>query len=231
ACGAIAYTAHREFTIYPDLVSQNIVPSVSGAVCAGTDLSATFSEGGGGVPGIFNDVYELSTNGGSTWSTYTPGNTISTTGLSGNNIVRIRTQRVSSGVDGCNDGAVVTFSWTINALPAVTASAAVCVGSTITLSPTTGGTWASSNTAVATVTNAGVVTGIFTDNAIFTGKDTRTNSSNTTSSWTINALPVVTASAAVCVGSTITLSPTSGGTWTSSNTAVATVTNAGVVTG
>src|SRR5690606_25101072 len=141
ACGAIAFTGHREFTIYPDLVSQNIVPIVSGAVCTGTDLSATFSGGGGGVPGIFNDVYEVSTNGGSTWSTYTPGNNISTTGLSGNNVVRVRTQRVSSGVDGCNQGDVITFSWTVNALPSVTAPAVVCVGSTITLSPTNGGTW------------------------------------------------------------------------------------------
>ena len=116
--------------------------------------------------------------------------------------------------------------------PVVSAPASVCVGSTATLSPTTGGIWASSNTAVATVTNAGVVTGVSSGSATFTFTETATGCSNTTSAVTVNALPVVsTPSTSVCVGSTITLSPTSGGTWTSSNVAAATVTNAGVVTG
>ncbi len=45
--------------------------------------------------------------------------------------------------------------------------------------------------------------------------------------------PVVsfTGSTTICAGSTTTLSPTTGGTWVSNNPSVATVTNAGVVTG
>jgi hypothetical protein len=52
----------------------------------------------------------------------------------------------------------------VNASPSagtITGSSAVCAGSTITLSnTTTGGTWSSSNTAIATVGSTGIVTGV-----------------------------------------------------------------------
>ena len=125
-----------------------------------------------------------------------------------------------------------TTSVTVNALPVVsTPSTSMCVGSTITLSPTTGGTWISSDNTIATVTNAGVVTGVVAGSAAFTFLNTISNCSATTSTVTINALPVVTAGASVCIGSTITLSPTTGGTWISSSNSIATVTNLGIVTG
>ncbi len=60
-----------------------------------------------------------------------------------------------------------------------------------------------------------------------------TNSSSTT--VTINALPIVTGTSTVCVGSTTTLSgsgsPASSNPWVSNNTTVATISNNGVVTG
>ena len=128
-----------------------------------------------------------------------------------------------------------TGAVTINAKPAVsiTGSSSICIGSTTTLSPTTGGTWISSNTSVATVTNAGVVTAIAAGTATFTFTQTSTGCiSNATNVVTVSSKPAVsiTGPNSICIGSTTTLSPTSGGTWTSSNTAVATVTNAGVVT-
>ncbi len=53
--------------------------------------------------------------------------------------------------------------------------------------------------------------------------------SNTT---TVNALPVVNTSAAsVCVNSTINATPNSAGTWVSSSNAIATIDNAGLITG
>ncbi len=125
-----------------------------------------------------------------------------------------------------------TNSVTVNALPVVsTPTTSMCVGSTITLLPTTGGTWTSSDNTIATVNNAGVVTGVAAGSATFTFLNTTTNCSATTSAITINALPVVTAGASVCIGSTITLSPTTGGTWISSSNSIATVTNLGIVTG
>jgi len=48
---------------------------------------------------------------------------------------------------------------------------------------------------------------------------------------TVKESPTVSSPSSVCVGDQITLSPTSGGTWSSGNTGYATVTNAGVVTG
>jgi len=77
----------------------------------------------------------------------------------------------------------------VNAIPTVNAGASVCIGSTITLSPTTGGTWISNDTAIATVTNAGVVTGISSGNTTFTFTNTVTNCSATTNSVTINEVP------------------------------------------
>src|SRR5690606_18335929 len=104
---------------------------------------------------------------------------------------------------------------TVNALPVVTAPTTVCVGSTITLSPTSGGTWSSSNTAVATVTNAGVVTGVSAGSATFTFTNTATGCSNTTSSVTVNeTIPVsVTISSSdanniICAGESVTFTAT-----------------------
>jgi len=124
---------------------------------------------------------------------------------------------------------------TVNALPVVTSGSSVCVGSTITLSPTSGGNWTSSNTAVATVTNAGVVTGVSSGTATFTFTSTTTGCSNTTSSVTVNALPAITGTLSVCAGSTTQL--TGSGTaatttpWVSGTTTVATVSSTGLVTG
>ncbi|MDP2335268.1 MAG: SdrD B-like domain-containing protein [Bacteroidota bacterium] len=76
---------------------------------------------------------------------------------------------------------------TINALPVVSAPASVAVGSTITLSPTTGGTWTSSDQLIATVTNSGVVTGVSAGTATFTFTSTVTGCSATTSSVTVGS--------------------------------------------
>ncbi|AYQ33353.1 T9SS type A sorting domain-containing protein [Runella sp. SP2] len=117
--------------------------------------------------------------------------------------------------------------------PTVSASiTSICVGSTITLSPTSGGAWVSSDNSKATVSNAGVVTGISAGSVTFTFTETATGCSATTSSVMVNSLPIVsTPTETVCAGSTITLSPTNGGTWVSSDNSKATVSNAGVVTG
>ncbi|MDQ2664785.1 MAG: Ig-like domain-containing protein, partial [Gemmatimonadota bacterium] len=105
-------------------------------------------------------------------------------------------------------------------------------------------TWTTSNAAVATVSQAGVVTGVAPGSATITA----TSEGKTgTSSITVTAVPVGTVtvaptSASVVQGQTTPLTATvkdANGqtvtdrvvTWTSSNTAVATVSQAGVVTG
>jgi hypothetical protein len=117
-----AYTTSKRFEVFPDLVSQNISPDPSNlTVCAGSLISATFTGGSGGFPGSYTDIYEYSINGGTAWNPYISGEQISTTGLSGVNIFRVRTRRMSTGVDGCNYGAWVMEGWNVNPVPGTSA--------------------------------------------------------------------------------------------------------------
>ncbi|MBX2907812.1 MAG: Ig-like domain-containing protein [Taibaiella sp.] len=115
----------------------------------------------------------------------------------------------------------------------VTGTTNVCKGLTTTLSSATmGGMWASGNSAVATVDmSTGEVTGVNAGAAVIT------YSVNTgcmaIANVVVNALPAnITGAMSVCEGSTATLmNATSGGSWSSSDDALATVSSSGVVTG
>ena len=133
-------------------------------------------------------------------------------------------------------GHVVTVSGGASA-GTITGPTTVCTGSTITLSDATaGGTWSSSNTAMATVTGSGTVTGVSagTVNITYTVASSCATSS-AVATITVGAAATtgtISGLGSVCTGSYITLtsSGTAGGTWTSSNTAVATV-GGGIVHG
>jgi hypothetical protein len=121
-CNADACTDSKRFEIFEDPVSQNVIPSPADlTVCAGTFVSATFTGGSGGFPDGCTDTYEFSTNNGTSWSAYSPGQNIPTTGLTGSNIVQIRTRRISTGVNGCNYGVYVMVPWSVKPLPVTTA--------------------------------------------------------------------------------------------------------------
>jgi hypothetical protein len=124
---------------------------------------------------------------------------------------------------------------TVNGRPTVsTPGGTVCEGGTIELSPSTGGTWVSSNDAIATVTNDGVVTGVSVGTVTFIFTLTSTGCSSLATDPVSVISPSTTAAITgltnVCVGGTTTLTPTSGGVWVSNNPSVATVTNEGIVT-
>ncbi|SDS53092.1 Ig-like domain-containing protein [Gramella sp. MAR_2010_147] len=121
--------------------------------------------------------------------------------------------------NGCQGTATIT----VNALPVV-ADKSVCVGSTVDFGPS--GTYTSSDTSVATIDNDGVATGVSGGSATITYTDG--NGCQGTATITVNALPVV-ADKSVCVGSTVDFGPS--GTYTSSDTSVATIDNDGVATG
>jgi uncharacterized protein YjdB len=112
-------------------------------------------------------------------------------------------------------------------------SSSICINGSTTLSPNTGGTWSSSDSAVATVSNSGTVLGISAGTAAFTFINTSGCSSLPTATVTIkpNVVSGISGTNVICVNGTTTLYPTSGGTWTSSNNAVAIVNNSGLVTG
>ena len=117
-CYTEAYTGFKKFEIYDDPVSQDIDPWPADlTVCSGTFVSATFSGGSGGYPDGYTDIYEYSINSGTSWNIYALPQSISTSGISGSNVVQIRTRRISTGVNGCNYGLYVIVSWNVNSLP------------------------------------------------------------------------------------------------------------------
>ncbi len=123
-------------------------------------------------------------------------------------------------------GGYVTATVTVNAVPAAyTGSGILCIGSQLNLgSSISGCTWTSLTPARASVASAtGVVTGV----ALGTVNISYVNAAScrTITQLTVNAgLAATTGVSSPCTGSTITLSnATSGGTWSSSNTARATI--------
>ena len=132
----------------------------------------------------------------------------------------------------------VTHSFTVNPLPSPilgsTTGTVVCAGQTVALTDTTtGGTWSSSNTSVGTVgTGSGTVTTVGPGTTIITY--TLPTGCSVSTAITVVAGPApILGPDSVCSGSTISLTDaTTGGTWSSSNTGVATVgSSTGVVTG
>ncbi|MBK9735560.1 MAG: Ig-like domain-containing protein [Saprospiraceae bacterium] len=177
----------------------------------------------------------LSTTGGAgTWAssnnavaTVTSGGLVTAVGPGSANFTFTET------ASGCVSAP--TGNITVNIIPVVsfTGPSAICIGFTTQLSPASGGTWTSSDPGVATVTNAGLVTGISAGTASFTYVQTATGCTSTALVGTVNPkiAVAVTGAGSICIGGTTTLSPTTGGVWVSSNNAIATITNAGVITG
>ena len=128
---------------------------------------------------------------------------------------------------------------TMPVLPSITGSADVCAGTTTTLSnTTTGGNWTSANPGIATVgALTGMVSGITTGSTTITYTVTNAcGTAFTTQAETVHSLPTVSAITGIthqCQGATTTLTDaTAGGTWVSSNPAIATVgSSSGIVTG
>ena len=116
------------------------------SVCVGTDVSATFTAGSGGVG--CSDVYQYRFDSGA-WLTYTPGSNLSTTG---HTLVEIQGQRsgCTSGA-GCDGTSWVTLaSWNVAPMPAATVSytgspfcTSVSTPQAVTLTGTTGGIYSS----------------------------------------------------------------------------------------
>ena len=120
-------------------------------------------------------------------------------------------------------------------LPIISGDSSVCVGSTLTFTTTvTGGTWSAYNSH-ASISVGGIVTGISfgTDTIAYTVTGS-CGSQMVTKVITINPLPnagIISGPNTICMGSTATLSDSlSGGVWSSSDVAHATVSGSGVVT-
>jgi len=125
---------------------------------------------------------------------------------------------------------VLAFSYKSKGQAPITGATEVCIGSTISVSSIdAGGTWTSSAPGVATIAPGG-----YTVNPVSPGNTVITYSSSAgvaTTTITVNTKGVISGDTTVCLASTTTLSHGvgGGGTWTSSNTAAATIDGAGVV--
>lgn len=132
---------------------------------------------------------------------------------------------------GCSQTILVT----VNPLPTITGTLSACVNATQQLTgsatPNVSSPWTSSDPGVATVSNTGLVTAVSAGTTTITY--TNSNGCSQTATFTVNALPIISGDFTLCVNETNVYSATTTGTatpWSSSNPAVATVSNSGLVT-
>ncbi len=210
----ISYTLLMTGCARSIIMTVNTTPSISGAtaVCMGTQTQLTDNVAGG------------------TWSSgNTAVATISATGL---------VSGISGGIATISykvsTGCMTTYEITVNSNPvAITGTTHVCAGLITALTDaTTLGTWSSSNTGTATVDASGNVLGV-SAGTVTISYITSATSCSTTTRVTVNALPAgISGLSSVCAGSTLSLSDaTTGGTWSSTNIAVGTISTTGVVAG
>ncbi len=165
-------------------------------------------------------------------------------------VATVDTAGIVSGVDTGMSAIVYTITNTcgtttiskevsVNMLPtaaAIGGTPVVCEQTTIHLGDlTTGGTWSSSNTAIAMVGDTGTVSGVNAGSAVITYNVTNNcGTALATVNVVVNPQPhagIITGEGSVCAGDTIMLTEnTTGGVWTTSS-GLASVTGAGVVTG
>jgi len=208
------------------IVTVNTTPIVAGItgkpmLCSGamTTLADTTK---GGIWSSTNKLIATVNTGGVVTGVGTGNDTI--------------TYSVSNTCGVTKKGTVVNVN-TPPVVAAITGTTTLCAGGTTTLSDTTkGGVWSSTNKSIAVVSFGGKIIGVAA--GIDTIKYSVTNSCSTTRKSTIvtvNATLVVTAitgTTTLCAGAKTTLNDsTKGGAWSSSNTLIATVSSAGVVSG
>ncbi|HVM42848.1 MAG TPA: Ig-like domain-containing protein [Gemmatimonadales bacterium] len=230
------------------VATVTVAPNPASVVVGGTvPLTATTKDAGGNVL-----TGRVITWASSNTALATVNGSGAVTGVAAGGPVTITaTSEGQSGTSAVTVTAVPVASVTVAPNPA-----SVVVGGTVALTATTkdaGGnvltgrviTWASSNTALATVNASGVVTGVAAGGPVTITATSEGQSG--TSAVTVTAVPVASVTvtpnpASVVVGATVPLTATTkdaGGnvltgrviTWASSNTALATVSTSGVVTG
>ena len=216
-CGTAVATYAMTVNLTPSAGSITGVASI----CAGATATMTDAASGGVWSSSAISIATVTAGGG-------------VTGVAAGSVV------ISYSVTNTCGTAVASHPITINPLPAagtITGPTTVCIGAAITLADAaSGGTWSSSNTSLATVSAAGIVSGVASGTlGISYTVANSCGSSVAGAVVTVSAAPTagtITGPTTVCTGTTISLSDAvSGGTWSSSSTAKATVNSVGMVTG
>jgi Glycine rich protein/Secretion system C-terminal sorting domain len=195
--------------------------SAGGPLTGGDGVSAySFTAGGGGGGGYYGGGGGYSGGGGGGISYFDPTSIVITD--SGLNCT-------TSG-----DGYVTLYPCTLDA-GSVTASPAICVLTSETMTPSiAGGTWSSSNPAVLNVNSTtGVVTGASLGTATITYTlSLYCGTVDTTFPMTVISVPTpIFGFDSLCLGDTTTLyDTTAGGAWSSSASAVGTISSTGLFT-
>jgi gliding motility-associated-like protein len=227
-------TATSIITVNTPLTGGKI--SGSQSVCSGGDPTAfTSTTAASGGTGSITYQWQQSTNSGATFTDISTANSATYDVAAGITATTLYRRKATDAATTIKYSDTLTIA--INALPTITGTTNACIGATTTLTGSgtaaTSNAWVSATTAVATVSSAGVVTGVSAGTSVITY--TNNNGCAKTETITINALPTISGSAEVCVGSTTTLtgSGTAAATnpWVSSNSAIASITSSGVMTG
>lgn len=214
-------------------VTVNALPTVNAVnnqtLCTGASASAVAFSGTAGASFAWvnsNPSIGLTANGTGNISVFTAAN------ATANPITGTIT--VTPSQAGCT-GTPQTFTITVNPNPTITGNNSLCVGATLQL--TGSGTaaannaWASGTPANGTVSNAGLVTAVNAGSTIITY--TNVNGCIATQAVTINANPTISGNIVICPNTTSQLTananPAASNAWTSSNNAVATISNTGLV--
>ncbi|MES2005131.1 MAG: PKD-like domain-containing protein, partial [Bacteroidota bacterium] len=234
--------------------TATVTLSTASTICSGT--STTINSSIINSP-YSNPAYQWqkSTDAGVTWSNIgTPGTSASNFPIASASVSDAGIYRVVVGPDVSSLSSTTcttvsnSITLAVNPSPSATigSNSPVCSGNSLNLTSTpSGGTtpytysWSGPNSFTATSQNASIANATTAASGVysFTVTDAKTCTATVTSNITVNQTPVVAAisnisgSNGACKGSTIQLSNTTiGGTWSSSNTGVATVNNAGLVT-
>ena len=210
----ISYNMTSGCLVKSNIYSSTVAPPISGPgrVCVGQSITLTEPIPGG------------------TWVSSIP--TAATAGATTGIITGMASGFIPTITYTLGPSCKAMTTVTVSALSAISGPTSVCQGRTITLhDATTGGTWVSNNTSLATVVSTtGVVSGILSGTA--TISYVLPTGCVATMDLPVGPLSPIIGPSSVCVGQTIALTDLdAGGTWSSSAITIATIGSTGIVTG
>ncbi len=204
--------------------SVNAAPTTAGIISGASVVCAT------------NNITLTSSVTGGTWGVTAATSSYATVGASTGIVTgtAVGTAQITYTVSNACGSVTATHNVAVHAASgAITGSSTVCAGASTTLhTSSSGGTWSSSDYSIATIGSAGIVTGGVVGSATITY--TASGGCYSTFPISISTSPaLISGSGSVCLGLSTTLSDASGsGTWSSSNTSIATIDpSTGVVSG
>jgi len=141
--------------------------------------------------------------------------------VTGSNFAAAGTAMITYTISG---GCTASIAVTVDPSPtAISGANTLCAGATISLSDGGGGSWGSSNSAIAIAGTSGIVSGV--SGGVASISYTLPDGCNAVSPVTVNAAPsAIMGATGLCLATTTTLTDTTaGGSWSSSNTAIASI--------